>query len=104
MRIMKLLVIISVIAAMLVGCGMTLVGAENTSLHPGSNGYIYTSGNSNTYPRILYYSGEWAAEDGTRRRIFIEDGYVLSDGHSYDVVETSIGFDLIFHFEKRPTN
>lgn len=27
----------------------------------------------------------------------IRDGYILSPGHPYDVVETNNGYDLVFH-------
>lgn len=48
-----------------------------------------------TWPRIVYQPTYWTFDN---RIIDIDDGYVLDDGHSYDVIETETGYDLIFHF------
>lgn len=48
-----------------------------------------------TWPRIVYQPTYWTFDN---RIIDIDNGYVLDDGHSYDVVETENGYDIIFHF------
>lgn len=49
------------------------------------------------YPYIRYQNDIW--NDGTYdRHIKVPDGYIINDGHSYDVVETEDGFDIVFHF------
>lgn len=41
--------------------------------------------------------------DEYNRTIVLDDGYVLNGGHSYDIVETEDGYDLILHFvEEQP--
>ncbi len=47
------------------------------------------------WPRIIYQPTYWTFDN---RIIDIDDGYVLDDGHSYDVIETETGYDLILHF------
>lgn len=42
-----------------------------------------------TWPRIVYQPTYWTFDN---RIIDIDDG------HSYDVIETETGYDLIFHF------
>lgn len=34
------------------------------------------------------------------REIPIESGYVLDEAHSYDVMETEDGYDIVLHFVK----
>lgn len=34
------------------------------------------------------------------REVPIESGYVLDEAHSYDVVKTDGGYDIVFHFVK----
>lgn len=48
-----------------------------------------------SYPRIVYQPSYWTFDN---RIIGINDGYILDGGHSYDVVETEDGYDLILHF------
>lgn len=38
------------------------------------------------------------------KTIDIKQGYVLNDGHSYDIVETDNGYDIILHFIKYDSN
>lgn len=47
------------------------------------------------WPRIVYQPTYWTFDN---RIIDIDDDYILDDGHSYDVVETENGYDLILHF------
>ena len=60
-----------------------------------------TSGRSveTTYPRIEYRNSS-TSFDPYNRELNITAGYVLDEGHSYDVVETDTGFDIVFHFVK----
>jgi hypothetical protein len=50
--------------------------------------------NSSQYPRILYDH----SASSPFRKIDIPDGHVLNDGHSYDIVDTEDGYDLVLHF------
>lgn len=50
---------------------------------------------TNWIPKIVYYPTIYKADN---RTIEIEKGYVLNDGHSYDIEWTDDGYDLIFHF------
>ena len=48
-----------------------------------------------SWPRIVYQPTYWTFDN---RIIDIDDDYILDDSHSYDVVETEDGYDLILHF------
>ena len=53
-----------------------------------------------SWPRIVYQPSYWKFDN---RIVDINDGYVLDDGHSYDIVETDDGYDIIFHVvEEQP--
>lgn len=52
-------------------------------------------GKRESWPRIVYQPTYWTFDN---RIIGIDDGYILDDGHSYDIVETEDGYDLILHF------
>jgi len=54
---------------------------------------------SPTYPRMEYRNSSYNL-DPYNRKIPIESGYVLDEAHSYDVVETEDGYDIVFHFVK----
>lgn len=54
---------------------------------------------STTYPRVEYRNSSYNF-DPYNREIPIESGYVLDEAHSYDVVETEDGYDIILHFVK----
>ena len=47
------------------------------------------------WPRIVYQPTYRIFDD---RIINIDNNYILDDGHSYDIVETENGYDLILHF------
>lgn len=51
--------------------------------------------NTEWTPRIAYQPTIYKADN---RTIEIEKGYVLNDGHSYDIEWTDDGYDIIFHF------
>lgn len=53
------------------------------------------TGKGENWPRIVYQPTYWTFDN---RIIDIDDNYTLDDGHSYDVVETEDGYDLILHF------
>lgn len=50
------------------------------------------------YPLLQYRNSAYNF-DPYNREIPIEDGYMLSEGHSYDIVKTEEGYDIILHFE-----
>lgn len=50
-------------------------------------------------PRIEYRNSSYNF-DPYNREIPIESGYVLDEAHSYDVVETEDGYDIVLHFVK----
>lgn len=53
-------------------------------------------------PRIVYQNTCYRFDE-YNRTIVLDDGYVLNSGHSYDIVETEDGYDLILHFvEEQP--
>lgn len=54
---------------------------------------------SPTYPRMEYRNSSYNF-DSYNREVPIESGYVLDEAHSYDVVETDGGYDIVFHFVK----
>lgn len=50
-----------------------------------------------TYPHIEYRNSTYNF-DPYNREISIPEGYVLDEGHSFDIVETDAGYDVILHF------
>ena len=52
---------------------------------------------SENYPYVQYQHSKWTY-DSNNQMVKIKDGYILDQGHSYDVVETENGYDLILHF------
>lgn len=54
---------------------------------------------SDDYPVIKYYNSAYTF-DASNQRIDIPSGFVLDQGHSYDIVETDNGFDIIIHVVK----
>ena len=54
---------------------------------------------SPTYPRLEYRNSSYNF-DPYNRELSITDGYVLNEGHSYDIVETDGGYDVVLHFVK----
>ena len=58
------------------------------------------TGKGESWPRIVYQPTYWTF---VIRIIDIDDSYILDGGHSYDIVETEDGYDLILHFvEEQP--
>lgn len=51
------------------------------------------------YPRFEYRTG--ASDLDTRRTVKVQSGYVLDEGHSYDITETENGYDITFHLVRR---
>ena len=49
------------------------------------------------YPCLVYYNSSHNF-DKFNRKILVEDGFVLNEGHSYDVVKTDSGYDIVLHF------
>lgn len=52
---------------------------------------------SGSYPRLEYRNSAYNL-DPYNREIAVEDGFYLDEGHTYDVVETDSGYDLVLHF------
>jgi len=53
----------------------------------------------NMYPCLVYRNSD-NNFDMLNQKLPIKEGHVLNNGHSYDVVETEDGYDLIVHFTK----
>lgn len=49
------------------------------------------------YPVLRYRNSEYNM-DPYNREIPVQDGYILDEGNSYEVVETDSGYDLVLHF------
>ena len=58
---------------------------------------LMLTGCTEKWPRIIYQNTSYRFDE-YNRIIDINDGYILDGGHSYDVVETEDGYDLILHF------
>lgn len=56
-----------------------------------------------TWPQLEYQHSGYTF-DTYNRAIYLKDGYVLNQGHSYDEVETEDGYDIILHFVKQDYN
>lgn len=63
------------------GCDDTGVGRDYSPQYPG-----------------LRYRNSAYNRDPYNRDIPVQNGYALDEGHSYDVVETDGGYDLVLHF------
>lgn len=51
------------------------------------------------YPVLQYRNSEYNM-DPYNREIPVQNGYILDEGNSYEVVETDSGYDLVLHFVK----
>ena len=51
------------------------------------------------YPYIQYQHSYYDF-DADNRQILVEDGYILNQAHSYDVVETDTGYSITLYFVK----
>ena len=54
---------------------------------------------SQTYPHMVYWNSGYRF-DQYNRWFEVQDGYLLDEGHTFDIVETECGYDLILHFVK----
>lgn len=64
---------------------------------------LMLTGCTEKWPRIIYQNTSYRFDE-YNRTIVLDDGYVLNGGHSYDIVETEDGYDLILHFvEEQPS-
>lgn len=57
-------------------------------------------GCSRTHYPYLRYKNSDADGDSKDRWIEVRDGHELSEGHSWDIIETDQGYDLVLHFVK----
>ena len=55
---------------------------------------------STEYPRLEYRNSSYNL-DSYNREIAVDDGFVLDEGHSYDIVETEEGYDIVLHFVEK---
>lgn len=63
---------------------------------------LMLTGCTEKLPRIVYQNTYYRFDE-YNRTIVLDDGYVLNDGHSYDIEWTDDGYDIIFHFvEEHP--
>ena len=69
----RILIAAAAIVALLVGCSQT------------------------HYPYVRYLNSD-LTNDSKSRKIEVRDGYELNEGHSWDIVETDQGSDLVLHF------
>lgn len=51
------------------------------------------------YPVLRYRNSDYNM-DPYNREIPVQDGYILDEGNSYEVVEMDGGYDLVLHFVK----
>ena len=51
------------------------------------------------YPVLRYRNSEYNM-DPYNREIPVQNGYILDEGNSYEVVETDSRYDLVLHFVK----
>lgn len=58
---------------------------------------LMLTGCTEKWPRIVYQNTSYRFDE-YNRTIILDDGYVLNGDHSYDIVETEDGYDLILHF------
>ena len=54
---------------------------------------------SHKYQLLRYRNSDYNM-DPYNREIPVQDGYILNEGNSYEVVETDSGYDLVLHFVK----
>ena len=52
------------------------------------------------YPRLEYRNSSNNL-DSYNREIAVDDGFVLDEGHSYDIVDTEEGYDIVLHFVEK---
>lgn len=62
---------------------LLLCGCEETSKYPY---FEYRNSASNL--------------DTLNRKVTVQSGYSLDEGHSYDIVETESGYDITFHLRR----
>ena len=51
------------------------------------------------YPKLEYQNSQWEY-DSKDMYIPIPEGYVLNQGHAYEIVKTEDGYDIILHMIK----
>lgn len=54
---------------------------------------------NDNYPYIKYQHNVWTY-DNYNKIVEIPNGYILDQGHSYDIIKTEEGYDVIFHIIK----
>lgn len=51
------------------------------------------------YPYLEYFNSAFHFDE-QNQLINLPDGYILNQGHSYDIIETDVGCDVIVHLIK----
>ena len=51
------------------------------------------------YPHFEYRNSS-SSLDMLNRTVNVRNGYVLDEGHSYDIAETDDGYDITFHLRR----
>lgn len=59
---------------------------------------LFLMGCSHKWEPVIVYKPTNLVADSVK--IAVWDGYILNQGHQYDVVETEAGYDLVLHFVK----
>nr|DAK00814.1 MAG TPA: Prokaryotic membrane lipoprotein lipid attachment site [Caudoviricetes sp.] len=59
---------------------------------------VLLAGCSQTHYPYLRYKNSDVDGDSKDRWIEVRGGHELSEGHSWDIVETNQGYDLVLHF------
>ena len=71
--------------AIILALMLLLCGCEVTSEERGKG-----------YPKLEYQNSHWE-DDRKNMYIPIPEGYVLNQGHAYEIMETEDGYDIILH-------
>lgn len=60
---------------------------------------LTSCGTKITYPLIEYRNSSYNF-DIANKTILLEDGYVLDEANSYNIIETKNGYDIVLHIIK----
>ena len=80
---MRRYVILAAILSLLLLCGCEKVEAFTNEVYP-----------------YFEYRNSSFNFDPLNRRVNVLNGYVLDEGHSYDISETDDGYDITFHLRR----
>lgn len=60
---------------------------------------VHSEKRDKNYPKLEYQNSQWES-DNKNMYIPIPEGYVLNQGHAYEIVGTEDGYDIILHMIK----